>query len=296
MRGIGIGLVLGSMLFSAQTSALDAATSAYLAARDKATIEIQMALKREPATVDQRNSTALGQLQGIVEQIVGPIELEGFPTSGTSNLETLIQELGYGKLDGIAVQSLDGKAQAVVSTMPLLRSWLHNNPDVSRHHSIATTADIAETFTTGDFYTGVFEDDSYYYKYADLPVSSDNATGPVRAILFEAAQDYPAPYPPGGIVVTVVSGDKVIVLKTHVAAPDIPGCASAYKQEFLLAQDALVAYQASKLRDKAAFDRYTELEERANSHYLQCYGQHIPEQQAYPELVRVAQGLVDKVK
>ncbi|WP_445145825.1 hypothetical protein [Dyella sp. Tek66A03] len=296
MREITIGLVLGVMLLSGRASASDAATSAYVAARNKAVVEIRVASEREPATVEPRNSSALNQLQGMIKQIIGPIRLEGFPTSGTSNVDDLVEDLGYGKLDGIAVQSFDGKEQAVVSTMPLLRTWLRDTSDIAEHHPIATTADVVATFATEIFYTRVFQDDAYYYKYAELPVTSGSATGPARAILFAAAQDYPAPSPPDAIVVTVVSGEKVIVIKTKAKAPDIASCASTFKREYQLAQDAYAAYQKSRLRDKAAFDRSTDMEDRANSHYLQCYGQHLPEQPVYAELVREAQALVDKVQ
>lgn len=296
MRGIVIGLMLGSLLVSAQTNAAGVATSSYITARNKAVVEIQLALKREPETVDERQRAALEQLQGIVEQIVGPIHIEGFPSSGTINLQTLVEDLGYGNLDGIAVKSFDGKEQAVVSTFLLLRNWLRDNPYTSTHSPMAATADIAGMSTTEDFYTGVFGDDAHYYVYAELPVTSGRAMTHVHAVLYAASQDYPAPEPPDGIAVTAVIGDQVIALKTRVTAPDISGCVSAFKQEYEVAQGSYADYQASKLQDKAAIDRYFNLEERSVSDYLQCYGQHLPEQVAYAALVREAQALVDKLK
>lgn len=296
MRELAIGLVLGVMLLSGRASASDATTSAYLAAREQAHMELKVAFERDQVTAEQRNMVALKQLQGMIDQIVGPIHLEGFPVRGTSNLATLIEELGYGALDGIAVQSFDGKAKAVVSTMPLVRRWLQDNPDISKNHPITTEADILAISTTEDFYTGVFNEDAHYYKYAELPVTSGRATRPARAMLYAPGQDYPAPSPPVGVVVTVVSGEKVIVIKTKTKAPDIASCASAFNREYKLSLEAYAAYQKSRLRDKAAFDRSTDMEDRANSHYLQCYGQHLPQQPAYAELVREAQALVDKVQ
>jgi len=231
-----------------------------------------------------------------MQGIVGPIRLAGFPSSGAYYIDTLTQELGFGKLDAVSMKSLDGSTLALVTTMPLFDDWLKRNPDLLKGAAAAKSEPLAWAFASEEFYSSAFSDDAHYFKYADLPVIPGKGNGVVRAVLFAATQDYPAPYPPQGVVVAMVRGDQVMLLKKSVTAPEIESCVASYRADMAEAELALLAYQSSKLTDKPQIDRYFKLEEAADTHYLQCYAQRLPETASYASLVREAQALVDVAK
>jgi hypothetical protein len=289
-------LAVALFLLSPSSFAADASTTAYLAARDKAVAAVQREAKHEPIdALELRSQHALEGLQSMLRNIIGPIRIQGFPTEGTIHLETLIDELGYGKLDGLFVKSFDGNMQAVVSSVPLLHDWLGRHQDSGVSHSGHLPIDMASAFMTEGFYMEAFEDDAYYYKFADLPVVAHHTGGIARAILFEHTQDTPAPYPPDGIAVSVVVDDRVFILKESTAVREIPACKTAYEKDRDLAEVALRAYHASQLKDKAQFQKYTDLDDAASSNFQRCFQHHLAEQHYFPALVRQAQGLIDRI-
>lgn len=295
MRKMARMVALAGALISVASCSSETATSAYIAERNKAVAEFGKA-DVDTATLDQRMADELKKLQTIMQAVVGPIHLEGFPQEGTYYVDTLTPELGYGKLDALAVHSADGKTLALVTTVPLLKDWLWQEPKKLDGGARSLAEQFEASFASEDFYTRAFSDDAHYYKYASLPVASADPAGKARAILFAAAQDYPAPHPPQGIAVAMVRGNDVIVLRKSIEVPTIPECEDDYHRNTADAEVALAAYQASKLADKAQFDEYLKLEEDANSHFLACYAQHLPGSEAYHALVQEAQALVDLAK
>lgn len=294
MLRIASGFALACVLVSMTSHAADAATTAYLAARDKAVATFKVANLEDPKT-DERTQASLQTLQGMMQGIVGPIRLQGFPPKGSYYVDTLTDEEGYGKLDGMAVGSSDEKSFALITTLPLLRDWLDHSSDIPKPSTSTGVDGLAGVFTSETFYTEAFSDDAHYYKYAELPVAQ-GTSGVARAILFTSAQDDPAPSPPDGILVAVVNGERVVLLRKSWSAPDISECAAAYREANKKADAALSAYHASKLADKAKFDQFGDLREKANGAFLQCYAQRLPSVAAYASLVHEAQSMVDLVK
>lgn len=270
----------------------DAATSAYLAARDKA-IEAYKNVSAWNDALDQRMQRDLAQLQLKLRPLVGPVQLKGFSPNGTYTLETLAPEVGFGALDGLAFKSTDGKTTAVVTSLPLLQDWLAEQTVDPTTTVTAPTTDPATAFGSNDFYSSAFADDTYYYRYAELPVTHAAGVGPVSAWLYVAAQDDPAPSPPDGLVVSVVNGTRVLLLRTSVTAPDIAPCTAAYQQYVKKAEASWAAYQARKHAHDDKTDPYVDQGDQANSAFLTCYAQHLPDMPAYAALVHQAQALVD---
>jgi hypothetical protein len=271
---------------------MDAATAAYLTERDKAIAELKDS-RLSDSVLEQRNKVALQRLQGMMQGIVGPIHLEGFPTRGTYNVETLVQELGFGALDGLTATSLDGKTTAVVTTVPLLQLWLRQNPNLLKHPAKPGTTDFAEAFELGDFFDGaVPHDDAHYYTYAALPVTQGH--GLARAILFVSAQDDPAPAPVEGVLVAVMKGDQVVMFRKSLAGPTIPECSAAFAIDSKKALALEKAEQAAKTTQKTPVPSVDHYEQASNA-FIHCYAQHLPGTTAYAALVREAQALVDKV-
>lgn len=274
-------------------SGADAA--AYLAARDKAVAEFK-GVTEDNRAIDRRHSEVMHQLQGMLKAVVEPVRLEGYASSGTYNIETLFPELGYGKLDAIVVNALNGKSKAYVSTVPLMVAWLGSNPDILKHPARSPASDLADAFASEDFYTQAISSDAHYYQYADLPVTPVMASGRAHALLYAAGQDVTAPYPPDGLVVAVMSGERVVIFDEPVSVPNVPECAAAYQQDMGKAEAVWAVYRLSRPLDKSTGAKAQGLEDTAASNFYQCYAQHLPGTPVYAALVREAQALVDKVR
>ncbi|WP_267221980.1 hypothetical protein [Dyella silvae] len=292
---IDLALVTLASLPVATVHASGADATAYLAVRDKAVAEFKAVTDVNPA-IEHRHSDVLHQLQGMLKAIVEPIRLEGYASSGTYNIETLFPELGYGKLDAMVVNALNGKSKAYVSTVPLMVAWLGSDPDVLKHPARSPANDLAEAFASEDFYTFAISNDAHYYLYAELPVTPVVASGRAHASLYAAGQDVTAPYPPSGLVVAVMSGERVVIFDEPVSVPDVPDCAAAYQKDMSKAEAVWAAYRASRSSDKATVDKAEGLEDTAARHFYQCYAQHLPGTPVYAALVGEAQALVDKVR
>lgn len=295
MRRIALGLAWICALAFTTSHAMDAATASYLTARDKAIAELNDAAPRVPdAELVRRDHASLQKLGGMMEGIVGPIHLEGFPTKGEYNLETLLKEMGFGMLDGMSVKSGDGQILAVVTTESLLRVWLVQNNDSLRHPPNSGSVDVVDAFVSGEFYTsGMSDSDIAYNKYAELPV--EPRTGIARAILFKPYQDYPAPYAPTGVLVAVMRDNRVVLFRKTLVSPDIPECSAAYARDSKKAGEQDAADRAAAAARRApgpSVDR----DETVSNAFIQCYAQHLPRTASYPALVREAQALVDLVK
>jgi len=105
------GLFIALLLLSSSLFAMDTPTSAYLVARDKAVAAIRDGADGQPAkAADDHSTPASVNLQAMLRNIVGPIQIVGFPTEGTTYFNPLEEGIGSGKLDGLSVTSFDGKS------------------------------------------------------------------------------------------------------------------------------------------------------------------------------------------
>jgi len=295
MRRMAVRLAWICALACTTAHATDAATANYLTARDKAIAELKDAALHVPdEELVRRDHASLQKLGGMMEGIVGPIHLEGFPTKGQYNVQTLLQDMGFGMLDGIAVKSDDGQVLAVETTESLLRVWLAQNNDIVKHRPNSRTVDVVDAFVTGEFYTsGMSDSDIAYNKYAELPV--DQGAGMAKAILFMPSQDYPAPYAPTGVLIAVMRGNRVVLFRKALAAPDIHECAEAYARDSKKAGEQDAADRAAVTAGKGKVS-WADRDEMLSDAFIQCYAQHLPHMASYPGLVREAQTLVDLVK
>lgn len=295
MRRVSAKLIWVCGLILAPCHAMDAATSAYLVARDNAVAELASVESSLPdAELVRRDSAARQKLGRMMDGIIGPIHLDGFPTKGEYNVGTLLQGLGFGMLDGVAVRSRDGQTLAVVTTEPLLRLWLTSNNSVFQRPASSDVTSIAEAFASGEFYTNSMSDsDAAFNKYAELPV--EQRKGEARAILFVPSQDYPAPAVPEGILVAVMLREKVVLFEKALTSPDISECLAAYESDSKRANELDAADRAASLSRRAdapSVDR----EELVSNAFIRCYAERLPSTAAYPDLIRQAQALVDLVK
>jgi hypothetical protein len=83
-------------------------------------------------------------------ELVGTSGVKGFPGQGTSTVDTLIPELGFGQLDGLAWNRDDLGAHLVVTTHRLLENWVASRPDLPQKIPTALWSACALGVYAGD--------------------------------------------------------------------------------------------------------------------------------------------------
>jgi hypothetical protein len=297
LRVVAKVLLILLLLSRIEPARAASATESYLGARDRY-IAVESAKDKAHAAeygagkaVLARQERELGNLEKQLRRIVGPLDLEGFPREGTINLTTLVPELGFGLLDGLAFDSADKHTRIVVTTDALLASWL---PTKNWAH---VPRDIDGAVRSEAFYSqGIDNDDAAITKFAEIPVTAPPKARLAHAMLVLRAQDF-TPGPPDEIIVTVVQGDKVfIVSRRHAVALDrIADCDAIARDYQAKADAASAAYRSSNLRDKASIDESEKFENDGDIAYRQCFGEHVKEQRAFATVIRQAQGIVDSL-
>jgi hypothetical protein len=262
--------VLG--IFLSATTALDAQspTQIYLNERDKAIAITQNLTEEESSKVtDATMDQMLEKLQRMLHDLIGPLDIKGFPHEGESNIITLENNVGFGQLDGVRVISLDGKTHVVVSTIPLLCEWLH----VAHRTWSDVPANIRAALKSGGFYSYALDVSAHAYKYADIPVTASVRNSVTSAILFRYGQDDVAPYSPNKLGLSITRSNRVFVFTEDIKNP--------------------ISVMAIC---KDSFENDDSMGEAANLHFLQCFGGHVSAQDYYLALVRQAQSLIHRVK
>jgi hypothetical protein len=291
-------LAIGMLLCMAVPAGAASPTESYLAARDAAIADLQHGGNEQwMAAAGKREKRALDGLRRMVGDLVGPLDISGFPRRDASNIDTLESgDVDFGKLDGVAAKSLDGKTTVMVTTEPLLRAWLkgHRNWWADTAHTLPE--DVAVAFRTDDFYTQALSNEAHAFKFAEIPVVARAQGGVAGALLIMFGQDFMAPQSPDTIVVSVVRDGRVYVFSEKVSAKvgQIPACNAAFERDREAACDLLAAYRAAKTKDPALFRKYTSMDAMSDANFRHCFAEHIGTQGYYPALVRQAQALVDR--
>jgi hypothetical protein len=289
-----ISILAFCCLFATTSFGSESTTDAYLAARDKAIATIGNTAEHEsPEISDMRTKRAVESLQPMVRALVGPLDIEGFPYEGRSNVDTLANDEGFGKLDGLMATSLDGNTSVVVSTIPLLHAWLIGHRNWWPGQSDNPPLDIAAALRSEGFYTQALDTDAHVYKFADIPLTLSSEHDIVGAILFEYGQDLVAPNPPNEIAVSVIRSDRVFIFTESTIVDPIPACKIAYERDWKAASTVLATYQAASPKDDALFDKYTRMQDAANDNFEHCFQKQLPFQ-SYAALTRQAQALIDR--
>ncbi len=264
-------------------------TDRYLAARDRAIAAFKAADEAGPLddAVFARHDRALADLGKLLEPVVGPVAIKGFPATGKISLDTLFpNDEGFGLLDGLVFASADGKAQVLVTTDELFRRWLPAHTDLSQAPAEALQADL--------FYTQAINTDSNFLRYAGIPVVAPAKATSVRAMLAVRAQEL-SPRVPDEIILAVAEGGRLYVASATVAAKvtAIPACDALWHDYQEKMSAALDAYNASDPKDDKLFDVYTALQEEADRAFRGCFAEHAPREAFFPALTGQAQAIVD---
>lgn len=268
----------------------------YLAARDRHVADIERAAPTlDPKSLSGREERALADLEKQLKAIIGPVSITGLAPEGKINLETLLREQGFGKLDGVVFTAPDASTTVVATTTGLLKSWLkaHENwwPDSPR-----MPQDIKRALATSAFYTQAISTDASVAIYADIPVAAPADAAPATALLVIRRQDV-VPVMPNEILVSAVRGTRVFIASQPVAATisPIPACAAVLQRFQKKADAAFAAYRASKQQDEKRFEEYVKLGDDGDAAFRRCFAERFKDESAFASVTRQAQSLFDRL-
>lgn len=204
-------------------------TEAYLAARDRAIASIADDGTAVTKASEEKENSFLATLEPMVKALVGSINLKGFPFTGKANVDALSGGTDFGKLDGIAVTSTDGKTELIVSTIPLLDAW----------SKITYPNGLTAAGQPSDFITQAIRNDARAEVAALIPVIGRSPGDTAAAALFLFAQDIVGSNLPNKIAVTVTHQGRVFLFVQKVSVAQIPACKAAFDRDNKLAAAAL---------------------------------------------------------
>jgi hypothetical protein len=277
----------------------------------------------------EEDERARADLAGALRRALGPTGVKGFSGAGVLNLLTLFPESeDSDAIDGLVIQSDDGKAQLLLTTPGLIKNWLRLHKEVlvnnalemgtrdpiknvlfegpsksrgakieawlARHNEVAT--DVAGTITSELFYSQIFNFGSAVVKYADIPLTKPAKATLAYAALIGRQQDI-GPYVPQEIIVTIAQGPRIYVLsaKPEVAIEMIPACNTIWQAVLKKRAQADETKWAAKAKDGTLADKPIEIENAGDKAFHRCFAAKAKSAVFYAPLRRQAQRLLARV-
>ena len=265
-------------------------TDAYIAAKQAAVLSLKHPEGVDPPPDDDRKEAdAVKSLASLIREALGPIGVRDFPSHGESNIVSLADgEMESGHVDGLRATLRDGTS-LLMTSIPLIQSWIKLTDNA--------WPGVEAALGSGAFYTQATASDAAVNIYGEVALKPKANQSVAKAFLVRKSQDNVAPLPPNGLIVMVISGDKVFVIdKPYKAAfPEIGACKAAWTAENRKIQPLFKA--AAKAPDMtAAVESAQARVESADAAFRKCYGDAAPRQPFFASVVQQAQELAEKVE
>lgn len=268
----------------------------YIAARDRAIADIaaQESANAPVETLDAQNVKAMADLEKRLSALLGPLAVEGFPATGTINLQSLSDsDIGFGMLDGLRYTTSDDGPSLVATTRGLAERWLKSRADET-DENLKLPAGIDAALKLDAFYTQAIGADAAFVKTLDFALIKPEGADMAIARLGGWTQDV-GPIYDQQVIVTLVKGDRVMIAEAPAApaVPKIAACDGLWTAADAAAQKFQEAYQASELKDEKSYDAANAAWEKGDADYRACMGERLPGDAAFPALLAQAQALAD---
>ena len=305
LRGLPVRVFLATLFLALAASRASAASreADYIAARDRALAQIENFDGNRAArvTLDARLMRDLGKrLAGII----GDPQIQGFPTVGGLNAETLIDEDAGGiGLDGLLYVSSRDKAQVVVSTVGLTERMMRADTRLDMQERRWMPPTLGAALLSEEFYfTALGKDsvssDKLFVLFGELPLARLAKVDTQVGLLVAHTGD-PEPAGPNEVIVAVVQGGKVKIAIAPLIepAPAVAACETIHAEAESEGKAMNVAEQAAKndgertkLLDKSEADQAAALRAHA-----QCVADAAPHQAYYAAAVDQARALSERL-
>ena len=244
------------------------------------------------SVLDAREAAALHDLAARLRRILGSFDVEG-ADSGTANVTTLVPQMDFGALDGIAYHFSDSTL-VVVTTRALLDAWLRD--PVAGDTTLPR--DPASALARTELYEQGIPEDAAVAKYTDVPVNGAAESGVVAAMLANREQDI-GPFTPREVIVSVLRGNRVylveaparVLIEPMVSCKLIWGEAESkwtYNIEAgQRATDTIARRSSFRIADK--------LENQGDTLVRQCYAEHVQSDPRFAALVEQVGSIVRRL-
>jgi hypothetical protein len=273
------------------------AEQAYLAARDAQIRRLTALSKPNPSSdkVLKEHERAVVELGKQLKRLIGPsaLALPGLPADGKPNNDTLTKgDQEFGKVDGLLYVSEDYKTQVVVTTEGLFRTWLRAHRNWWRDNNVPQ--DPAKALRHVSFYTQAVGTGAAFSKYAELPIKKPAAASLAFAMLGTTAQDI-GPREPDEVTVSVLQGGKLTIVRVEASAKigPFPPCQALWDKAMTKSQEEFERHQANP--NARTPSRQASIEEEGDAAFHRCFAERAPPDKGFPDLVRQAQEIVDKL-
>ncbi len=271
-----LNIVLGCCLAMSASARGASPDQEYLAARD-AYVEHFRPMQ---TLADKQDKRALKDLQSRLRKLLGPARVEGFSGLGSINLQTLQQDAGYGQVDGLRYGAQN--QSLFITSTKLLADYLDANPNLADQLTVALRTD--------ELYRNIFSWNVAVFRYADLPISTRGQLA--GAFVAVNAQDIGA-FAPNGIFVWTVLDKRILFVSAQLDEADyqIPDCVEHAEQLATQMPDEGSGAES----EEAKFARTIALQEASFAAYRSCYAKELPKQLFYPQMLKRAQLIADRL-
>jgi hypothetical protein len=255
---------------------------AYLETRDN--FIRQFARNEAPGNGDHDH--ALRVLEELLWKAVGTVRVPGFSGRGTISLESLVPRGGgFNQVDGLMFDA--ARKRLFVTTRVLLKHYVERNKDLPQGY-----LHLAES---EEFYSRVFDWDSAFTRFSEIPVRIIGDFSVARAFLTLNAQDI-GPFVPKTIIVFAVKGNRVFLIRSDASVGQIAACKSQWDIFESRSLEAFRRYRSSQLTDRKAINESSKIEEEGFRAYRSCFGNSIKGQKAFLQMEDQVQAIIDRLQ
>ena len=296
--GIGKFLWIGFLALLPAAAMAASPEQAYLAARDAQIRRLTALSKPSPSADRVLTGSMSGRWPTLGKQlkrIIGPLALAlpGLPADGKNNTDTLIKgDQEFGKLDGLVYSSKDYNTQVWVTTEGLFKIWLREHRKWWRNNDLPQ--DPAKALGQASFYTQATGTGAATEKYAELPIKKPVAASLAFAMLGTHAQDI-GPRDPEDVTVAVLQGGKLYVVRVPARAKigPFPPCQALWDAATKKSEKEFERHRDNP--NAKAPSRQMTIEEEGDAAFRRCFAERAPRDKNFPDLVRQAQDIADKL-
>lgn len=229
----------------------------------------------------KQDTDSLLVLEKMLREMLKNSRIDSVVKFGKINLETLTPELGFGMLDGLALNSNSSKT--VVTTKRLFLEYF-------KSQQINSTEKLTSKQLSGIF-SSIFSDVHATVFYSEPIFSYPESQ--VYGCIGTIAQDI-GRFPPDHLFVMVANADFIYIFQKHLDKPikEIGECQAVYDSIQIKSEKYFDDYTASNGTDKTALKKKFEVEETAWSKYCECYQERFKTDEQYESVQKQIEEIV----
>ena len=244
----------------------------YLAIRDAAVAKVTALEAADSDGARKAERLALRTLSAKLQVLIEPVTVEGFSGKWTVNLDSLLNgDVDFGHLDGLASTSADGKTRLIITTATLLQHWLREHQTWWEAPLVNVPVGIREAIASDAFYTQAIQTNAAVSRYVELPTTNQRE-GVLTYAMLAGRSQAPGPWLPNEVLVTVVHGDRVLLVTAPAGARigRAPTCQGVWDAAMRRKTTIERTYVRLGSKDADLLARATKAEEDGEVAYRRC--------------------------